>query len=145
MINKIADANIRLARKLKVLRVSLLEDANINNSQFEILYYLNAQQDCTMSSIARDLEVSRQHIQKTIVSMQALKLVKTRKNRDHMRSPFIEISARGKKLFDIIYSAEQRIHRKIARNFDKDALQETLDTLQQLEDQLDNEVFSLYD
>jgi len=145
MINKISEINKRITKKLTIVRTSLLEDTNINNSQFEVLHYLNTNSDCTISSIARAQDVSRQHIQKTITSMLELKLVKTRKNRRHSRSAFIELTTRGARLLEIIQTAEHRIYRKMNRDYDKNELQLALKVLEQLDKQLESEVFSLYD
>ena len=67
-----------------------------------VLEFLSAADGLTVPEIAARYQVSRQHIQVTVNGLVGKRLLATRANPRHKRSPLIALTARGRKLFAAI-------------------------------------------
>lgn len=126
----------RLFQQLRVVSEELLEQTGINPSHRAILEYLSKDQPATVPHIARQLSVSRQHVQVIANELTALDLLKAMENPAHKRSPLLEMTAEGKLLFESIQDTEARLLAKLQRKLPKSDLATTLKTLKAFDELL---------
>ena len=123
----------RLFQQLRASSDELLQDTGINASQRAVLEFLNLKQPQTVSSMAREKNVSRQHIQTVVNDLLVLGLVKAKENPAHKRSPLILLTTDGKKLFRKITQKESRLLEVLAKEFNEKNVAIAIDTLMALE------------
>lgn len=123
----------RLFQRLRTSGEALLEGTGINASQRAVLEFLDLHQPQTVSSMAREKTVSRQHIQTVVNDLLALGLVESRDNPAHKRSPLILMTAQGKKLFEKITQKESKVLEVLAKEFDEKDVATTIKTMKAIE------------
>ena len=123
----------RLFQQLRISGDELLQGTGINASQRAVLEFLNLRQPQTVSNMARERNVSRQHIQTVVNDLLALGFVEAKENPSHKRSPLILLTTDGKKLFRKITQKEARILEVLAKEFNENNVTTTIDTLMALE------------
>lgn len=126
----------RLFQQLRTVSDELLEDTGINASQRAVLEFLMENQPQTVSGMAREKSVSRQHIQILVNDLSALKLIKLQDNPAHKRSPLITITEQGKNLFKKIVRKESKILEILADKFSEKDIAVSIRTLNSLSDYL---------
>lgn len=123
----------RLFQQLRASGDELLQGTGINASQRAVLEFLNLKQSQTVSNMAREKNVSRQHIQTVVNDLLALGFVEAKENPAHKRSPLILLTTDGKKLFRKITQKESRLLEVLAKEFNEKNVATTIDTLMALE------------
>lgn len=126
----------RLFQRLRTASDELLDGTGINSSQRAVLEFLNQQQPQTVPQIARGKSVSRQYIQSVVNDLLTLELIETLENPTHKRSPLIQLSIAGTRLFKSIQNNEAALLRKIEKKYSKQELTIALNTLTSLDDYL---------
>ncbi len=126
----------RVFQQLRVVSDAMLEDVGINASQRALLEALDGDAAFSVPQIAKQLSVSRQHIQTLVNEMLAKDLVETADNPAHKRSPLVRSTAAGKKLFSSIKEGEQELLDKLTPSFSNADLATSLETLETLEELL---------
>lgn len=126
----------RLFQTLRATSEALLEGYGINSSQRAVLEFMFQAPAQTVSQIAREKSVSRQHIQTVVNDLLALGLVITANNPSHKRSPLIRLTAEGKSLFLSIRKQETRFLKKVEAELSERDLRKAAATLQSVEDSL---------
>lgn len=126
----------RLFQQLRATSEELLAGTDINPSHRALLEFLYDQSPQTVSHIARERTVSRQHIQTVVNDLLALGLVETRDNPAHKRSPLIALTEAGKKLFQKITRKEAKLLEALAGEFDQRAIANSTETLKTIHDYL---------
>lgn len=126
----------RLFQHLRTVSESLLEETDINTSQRAVLEFLYREQPATVPHMAKQLSVSRQHIQVIVNELLKLKLVNAIENPAHKRSPLMETTCSGNQLFESIEEIEAEFINKLQKKFPMKDLQTTLETLQAFDDLL---------
>jgi len=129
----------RLFQQLRVTSDELLKGTGINASQRAVLEFLDQHQPQTVSSMARERTVSRQHIQTLVNDLLTLKLVKAQENPAHKRSPLISITEQGKKLFKKITRAEAKVLDSMADEFSGKSISTSIRTIKAINDYLQSE------
>lgn len=119
----------RLFQQLRASGDELLQGTGINASQRAVLEFLNLRQPQTVSNMAREKNVSRQHIQTVVNDLLELGLVEARDNPAHKRSPHILLSTDGKKLFRKITQKESRVLEVLAKEFNEKDIETSINTL----------------
>ncbi|MDH5232466.1 MAG: MarR family winged helix-turn-helix transcriptional regulator [Gammaproteobacteria bacterium] len=123
----------RLFQLLSTQSNLLLSEHGINVSQRAIMEFLSRSVPQTLSDLAREHHVSRQHIQQTFNELQAKKLVKTLENPKHKRSFLVCLSPAGETVFHKIQTQERLLYKQIAQQFNSDQLEQSSNTLDQLQ------------
>lgn len=129
----------RLFQQLRATSDELLEGTGINASQRAILEFLDQHQPQTVSNMAREKTVSRQHIQTVVNDLLSLKLVQTQENPAHKRSPLIRMTEKGDKLFKKIIQSELKVLDGMADEFSEKNIATSIRTLAAVRDYLQSE------
>lgn len=126
----------RLFQQLRATSDELLEGTEIKASQRAVLEFLDQHQPQTVSNMAREKTVSRQHIQTLVNDLLSLKLVKSQENPAHKRSPLISMTGEGKKLFKKITQKEIKVLGAMAGEFNEKNITTSIRTLNAIGDYL---------
>lgn len=126
----------RLFQQLRAASDELLEGTGINASQRAVLEFLHQHQPQTVSNMARERTVSRQHIQTVVNDLLSLNLVQSKENPAHKRSPLISITNQGKKLFKQITQKEKKVLEAMATEFNEKNIATSIRTLNAINDYL---------
>ncbi len=123
----------RLFQQLRETSDQLLTGTGINSSQRAVLEFLIKDGEQTVSSMAKDKNVSRQHIQKVVNVLLEQGLIQAMDNPEHKRSPLMKATANGKKLFQRVAAKESELIKSISGNFTAKDINTSLETLKQIE------------
>lgn len=126
----------RLFQRLRTSSDELLEGTGINASQRAVLEFLDLHQPQTVSNMAREKSVSRQHIQTVVNDLLAFGLVEAQDNPAHKRSPLIMMTTQGKKLFKKITQKEAKVLEVLAEEFDEKDIAITIKTMKAIDQYL---------
>ena len=129
----------RLFQQLRATSEELLEGTGINASQRAVLEFLDQHQPQTVSNMAREKNVSRQHIQTLVNDLLTLKLVKSQENPAHKRSPLMSMTEQGKKLFMKIIRDEAKVLASMAGEFSGKNISTSIRTLKAIHQYLQSE------
>ena len=129
----------RLFQQLRATSEELLEGTGINASQRAVLEFLDQHQPQTVSNMAREKNVSRQHIQTLVNDLLTLNLVKSHENPAHKRSPFMSMTEQGKKLFMKIIRDEAKVLASMASEFSGKNVSTSIRTLKSMHQYLQSE------
>ena len=129
----------RLFQQLRATSEELLEGTGINASQRAVLEFLDQHQPQTVSNMAREKNVSRQHIQTLVNDLLTLKLVKAQENPAHKRSPIMSMTEQGKKLFTKIIRDEAKVLASMAGEFSGKNISTSIRTLKAMHQYLQSE------
>jgi len=119
----------RLFQQLRDTSDKLLDGTGINTSQRAVLEFLHGNPSQTVSNMAREKTVSRQHIQTVVNNLLKLELVTTKENPAHKSSPLIAITGKGKKLFQKITRKEAKVLEAMANEFREKDISTSINTL----------------
>ena len=98
----------RLFQRLRSTSDELLDGTGVNASQRAVLEFLHQQQPQTVPQIDLGKSVSRQHIQTVVNDLLIHELIETVENPTHKRSPLIQLTSTGTRLFNTIQKKESR-------------------------------------
>ena len=129
----------RLFQQLRATSEELLEGTGINASQRAVLEFLDQHQPQTVSNMAREKNVSRQHIQTLVNDLLTLNLVKSHENPAHKRSPLMSMTEQGKKLFMKIIRDEAKVLASMAGEFSGKNISSSIRTLKAMHQYLQSE------
>jgi DNA-binding MarR family transcriptional regulator len=126
----------RLFQRLRTTSDELLDGTGINASQRAVLEFLHQQQPQTVPQIALGKSVSRQHIQTVVNDLLIHELIETVENPTHKRSPLIQLTSTGTRLFNTIQKKESRLLKKMGKKYSQQELTDALNTLKSIDDYL---------
>ena len=126
----------RLFQRLRTTSDELLDGTGINASQRAVLEFLHQQQPQTVPQIALGKLVSRQHIQTVVNDLLIHELIETVENPTHKRSPLIQLTSTGTKLFNTIQKKESRFLKEMEKKYSQQELIDALNTLKSIDDYL---------
>jgi len=132
----------RVFQQLRSVSDVMLEDLDINASQRAVLEALSGDEPFSVPQIAKQLSVSRQHVQVLVNELLTKQLVDSLENPAHKRSPLIRITSKGNKLFASIRKREHELLAVLQANFSSTDIaisSTTLETLQELLQSLEKE------
>jgi DNA-binding MarR family transcriptional regulator len=129
----------RLFQRLSADSNAILTAYQLNASQRAVLEFLHKQEPDTLSNIAREHDVSRQHIQQIVNDLISKELVEVSDNPAHKRSFLINRSAKGRRLFSEIQDKEQKLFQFLAHAMNGNDLKASLNTLHELHELLQSE------
>jgi DNA-binding MarR family transcriptional regulator len=122
----------RLLQQLSIESTELLKNLDINPSQRAVLEFLSETEKQTVPDIARQHNVSRQHIQHVVNELLQKELVTTAYNPAHKRSVFIQRTPKGCTVFETIRQRESRILKQLAQQLSLSDLQVTLTSINKI-------------
>ncbi|GJM12231.1 MAG: hypothetical protein DHS20C12_06340 [Pseudohongiella sp.] len=128
----------RVFQQLRSISDAMLEDLETNASQRAVLEVLSVEDQFSVPQIAKQLNVSRQHIQVLVNELLAKELVSSAENPSHKRSPLINITSTGLQLFLSIAEREQCLLADLQSSFSSADLAISLKTLETLEQLLES-------
>lgn len=108
-------------------------ELGITASMRAVLDILHERGPRTVPQIARQQDVSRQHIQVVVNGLLAAGLVECIDNPDHLRSPLVRLGAAGAKACEAVRRREARMLAGLAKRVSGGDLKVTLRTLQAME------------
>ena len=128
----------RVFQQLRNISDEMLAEQGINPSQRAVLEVLSGEERFSVPQIAKQLTVTRQHIQVLVNELLAKELVNSAENPFHKRSPLISITAKGKKLFAAISESERGLLNAMQPSFSNADIAISLSTLETLEKLLES-------
>lgn len=122
----------RLFRALAQKSGENLEVFGISVADRAVMEFLYPEKKLSVPEIAKQYKVSRQHVQATVNSLLDQKLVESRENPRHKRSPHIMLNEKGCMLFESVLQKDEETIRLLFSHLQKNDVQITLKTLQSL-------------
>ena len=122
----------RLFRAMGRKATEKLEVLGITAADRAVMEFLHPREQLSVPEIADRYLVSRQHIQVTVNSLLEKKLVTTRRNPRHKKSPLVTLNSTGRALFASIRSNEEAMIGELfsgISEIDRDRTRRTLTTL----------------
>ena len=139
-IEKNIAETIRLVRQLfhllKAVGTELHADVGVTVPMRGVLETIQREGPCTVPRMARMRPVSRQHMQRIVDDLLALKLVRLENNPDHKRSPFVAMTEEGGRTFDAIAERERAPIAQLTTGMTEDEVAVTRKVLEQLKTRL---------
>ena len=126
----------RLFRAMAQKSGESLDGVGVSVADRAVMEFLHPDQALSVPDVAKRYKVSRQHVQVTVNSLLDKKLLVTRDNPRHKRSPLISLSPKGRKLFESIKAGDESIVRDIFAGVSVSDKRATLKTLTHLLQQL---------
>jgi DNA-binding MarR family transcriptional regulator len=123
----------RLFQRLRAVSEELLVGIGVNTSQRAVLEFLYQEKPQTVPQIAQERSVSRQHIQTVVNQLLTLGLIASSENPAHKRSSLIQLTRRGQNRFRSIQEREADFLETLAREFSREELTTTVNTLKALD------------
>ena len=108
-------------------------DLGITASMRAVMETLHKRGPRTVPQVAREQDVSRQHIQVVVNGLLEGGLVECLDNPDHLRSPIVRLTAAGTKVCEAIRRREARLLADLAKKIPGADLNVTLKTLNAME------------
>ena len=122
----------RLFRALAQKSGENLEAFGISVADRAVMEFLYSEKKLSVPEIAKLYKVSRQHVQATVNSLLEQKLVESRENPRHKRSPHIMLNDKGRMLFESVLRKDEETIKLLFSHLQKNDVQITLKTLQSL-------------
>jgi len=108
-------------------------DLGITASMRAVMETLHERGPRTVPQVAREQDVSRQHIQVVVNGLLDGELVECLDNPDHLRSPIVRLTAAGAKALDAVRRREARLLADLTKKIPGADLKVTLKTLNAME------------
>ena len=124
---------------LRVIGDALHADIGITSAMRAVMESLAPDHAATVPEIARSKLVSRQNVQVLVDALAAKRMVETRPNPAHKRSPLVALTPLGRETFDAMRQREAALLAELAGDIPAAALDETLATLTALLRRLESE------
>jgi len=122
----------RLFHVLAQASSELSQDTGVNASMRAVLETLYAAGQVTVPEIARQKQVTRQHIQQIVNQLLSAGLVEALDNPAHKRSPLIALTPAGQETFGRIAAREAELLHLLEGEFDPGAAVAAAETLQEV-------------
>lgn len=123
----------RLFHRLAAVWTELHQDLGVSASMRAVMEALN-DADRTVPDVAREKDVSRQHIQTVVNQLGELGLVRSIPNPTHQKSDLISLTDSGRTLLTTIFDREQDLLPLITREVKDVDFHATADAIQHLLD-----------
>lgn len=114
-------------------------ELGITASMRAVMETLHERGPRTVPQVAREQDVSRQHIQVVVNGLLEAGLVACLDNPDHLRSPIVRLSAAGTRAVESIRRREERLLADLAKRIPGADLKVTLKTLNAMESGLNRQ------
>lgn len=131
----------RLFRALGQASDELLKPRGFSAADRAVMEFLYPDEALSVPEIARKYSVSRQHVQVTVNSLSDKDLVTTVENPRHKRSPLVQLTGQGRRLFASILEQDRQAINALFDNIAPKDARITRSTLQSLLEQLREETW----
>lgn len=111
--NLLINENGLLFNRLKLVAEQVHHQGEMSGGRRAILRMLDETDAQTVPQISRARAVSRQHVQALINELVAEGYLAFADNPAHKRSPFVQLTSRGKQAVDAMNRREQKLHLKM--------------------------------
>jgi DNA-binding MarR family transcriptional regulator len=126
---EIVHASTILIRELDLL----VDDLCLTHARLRVLQTIKrAGRALTVSQLARRMGVTRQSAQRIVNDLHTVEIVEFTRNPDHIRSPFVQLTATGENAYDEAESRRRRWATNLAESLDPRDLRRTLRVLRRL-------------
>lgn len=122
----------RLLRALSQKSSENLEGFGISVADRAVMEFLYPGKLLSVPEIAQRYKVSRQHVQATVNSLLNSKLVVTKENPRHKRSPHVMLNRKGRELYGAILKKDEEVVDVLFSCISKSHVKVTQKTLQSL-------------
>jgi DNA-binding MarR family transcriptional regulator len=126
----------RLFRAMGQRSTESLRDLGVTAADRAVMEFLYPDKRLSVPEIAERYLVSRQHVQVTVNALLGSKLLATRENPRHKRSPHIVLTKKGCELFGTIRERDKTIVEQLFSTISARDKRTTRETLESLLDQL---------
>ena len=109
-----------------------LEVFGISVADRAVMEFLYPEKKLSVPEIAKQYNVSRQHVQATVNSLLNQKWVVSLENPRHKRSPHIMLNEKGRMLFESVLRKDEETIKVLFSHLEKNDVHITLKTLQSL-------------
>jgi DNA-binding MarR family transcriptional regulator len=121
---------------LKSLSEQLLQDLDVNPSKRAVIEHLSRHGACTVATIAKHKNVSRQHIQIIMNALEKEHYVIPSQNPSHKRSPYFQLSEKGGMIFNEILRREAEPLTRLANSIPHELPGKTAKALEDFNDHI---------
>ena len=126
----------RLFRAMSQKSSEYIEEFGISVADRAVMEFLYPDKMLSVPEIAEKYQVSRQHVQTTVNALSELKLLTSRDNPRHKRSPLIMLSTKGRGLFDSVLKQDEQVIKALFAGISNNNVHVTRQTLQTLLDKI---------
>ncbi len=109
----------------------LVRDLDLTSARWQVMGAI-ANQPKTVSQIARHYELTRQGVLWVVQSMKKSGIVELVENPDHRRAKLVQLSAKGREIFDLVAQRQHLWANEIGANFTVSQLEEIAKRLEKL-------------
>jgi len=121
---------------LRAYADQLHADTGVNASMRAVLEYLSESPAATVPQIARQKNVSRQHIQTIVDTLRERALVSLQDNPAHRRSPLVTLTRQGRATFKRMHDKEAVFLGSLMKTLDRQQIRTAATVIEQLRDEL---------
>lgn len=129
----------RLFQRLASESNDLLSIYDMTAAQRAVLEFLQYKEPETLVNIAREHDVSRQHIQQIVNDLLGRQLVESIENPAHKRSFLVQRTEAGRQMFMQIKHTETTLISNIMQEFDSKDVQTSINTLKKFNELLQSD------
>ncbi len=127
--NQLINETVQLFHRLKIVADEVHQQGVMSGGLRGILRQLNKLGEQTVPQMARDRSVSRQNVQMLVNQLAVNGYVEFVENPAHKRSPFVRLTAAGKKAVEAMNRREDRLISKTGVGVSDDQMREAAETL----------------
>lgn len=127
--NQLINETVQFFHRLKIVADEVHHQGEMSGGLRGILRHLNKLGGQTVPQIARDRSVSRQNVQTLVNQLAEVGYVEFVENPAHKRSPFVRLTAAGKKAVEAMNRREDKLISKSGVGVSDDKMHEAAETL----------------
>lgn len=130
--NQLINETVQLFHRLKIVADEVHQQGVMSGGLRSILRQLNKVGEQTVPQMARERSVSRQNVQMLVNQLADNGYVEFVENPAHKRSPFLRLTASGKKAVEVMNRREDKLFSKTGVGVSDDRMREAAEILHQL-------------
>jgi DNA-binding MarR family transcriptional regulator len=127
--NQLINETVLFFHRLKIVADEVHQQGEMSGGLRGILRRLNKLGEQTVPQMARDRSVSRQNVQMLVNQLAEDGYVEFVKNPAHKRSPFVRLTAAGKKAVEAMNRREEKLFSKTGIGVSDETMREAAETL----------------
>jgi DNA-binding MarR family transcriptional regulator len=130
--NQLINETVQLFHRLKIVADEVHQQGVMSGGLRGVLRQLNKHGEQTVPQMARDRSVSRQNVQMVVNQLAESGFVEFVENPAHKRSPFVRLTATGKKTVEAMSRREEKLFSKTGVGVSDAQMREAAETLSQV-------------
>ncbi|MGC3874454.1 MarR family winged helix-turn-helix transcriptional regulator [Halomonas sp. GXIMD04776] len=117
----------------------LTADLGLTSARWKVLGAIDIEErPLTVAQIARRMGLARQSVQRIVGELQKAGYITLSTNPDHKRSPFVERTIEGERIYAIVMARYVQWANRLAETLDREALAQTFAVLKQMSERLED-------